>query len=62
MVDRLNDRKLYDQDIMGNMLLVLNKNCFRSDEYYFNTLENKLDPKNLTMYVDMDEYRTKTMT
>ena len=57
MVDRLNDRKLYDQDIMGNMLLVLNKNCFRSDEYYFDSVENKLDPKNLTMYVDMDEYR-----
>ncbi len=57
MVDRLNDRKLYDQDIMGNMLLVLNKNCFRSDEYYFDSVENKLDPKDLAMYVDMDEHR-----
>jgi hypothetical protein len=57
MVDRLNDRKLYDQDIMGNMLLVLNKNCFRSDEYYFDSAEKKLDPKDLTVYVNMDEKR-----
>ena len=57
MIDRLNDRKLYDQDIMGNMLLVLNKNCFRTDAYYFDSIDNKLDPKDLTMYVNMDERR-----
>ena len=58
MIDRLNDRKLYDQDIMGNMLLVLNKNCFSTDEYYFESMEKKLDPGDLTMYVNMDERRT----
>ncbi|MCR4938063.1 MAG: GGDEF domain-containing protein [Lachnospiraceae bacterium] len=57
MVAYLNDRILHDQELIKNVLLIINKNCFRTDEYYFDSSKSRLDPHELVMYIDSDNER-----